>query len=64
MARLTEREREVAIEVAQGNSNAEIAEHLYMSIATVKANITRIFAKLGTDSRVQVAIKVRNAGLL
>ncbi|MEV4177697.1 response regulator transcription factor [Nonomuraea sp. NPDC049709] len=64
LARLTEREREVAIEVAQGSSNAEIAEHLHMSVSTVKANITRIFAKLGTDSRVHVAIKVRNAGLL
>ncbi len=64
LAKLTEREQEVAIEVARGNSNAEIAEHLYMSVATVKANITRIFAKLGTDSRVQVAMKVRDAGLL
>ncbi|RVX41857.1 LuxR family two component transcriptional regulator [Nonomuraea polychroma] len=64
LAKLTEREQQVAIEVAQGNSNAEIAEHLYMSVATVKANITRIFAKLGVDSRVQVAMKVRDAGLL
>ncbi|RVX41863.1 DNA-binding NarL/FixJ family response regulator [Nonomuraea polychroma] len=64
LAKLTEREQQVAIEVAQGNSNAEIAEHLYMSVATVKANITRIFAKLGVDSRVQVAMKVRDASLL
>ncbi|HUR01241.1 MAG TPA: response regulator transcription factor [Nonomuraea sp.] len=64
MDKLTEREREVAIEVARGNSNAEIAERLYMSVATVKANITRIFAKLETDSRVQLAMKVRDAGLL
>ncbi|MEV1247080.1 response regulator [Nonomuraea sp. NPDC050022] len=64
LARLTEREREVAIEVARGRSNAEIAGHLHMSVATVKANITRIFAKLGSDSRVQVAMKVRDAGLL
>ncbi|MEU7911883.1 response regulator transcription factor [Microbispora bryophytorum] len=62
--RLTERELEVAVEVAQGRSNAEIAERLYMSVATVKANVTRIFAKLGTDNRVQVAMKVRDAGLL
>ncbi|MEU7937880.1 response regulator transcription factor [Microbispora bryophytorum] len=62
--RLTERELEVAVEVAQGKSNAEIAERLYMSVATVKANVTRIFAKLGTDNRVQVAMKVRDAGLL
>ncbi|MFI6925674.1 response regulator [Nonomuraea spiralis] len=64
LARLTEREREVAIELARGSSNAEIAERLYVSVATVKANITRIFAKLGTDNRVLVAMKVRDAGLL
>ncbi|GIH60857.1 DNA-binding response regulator [Microbispora siamensis] len=64
LGRLTERELEVAVEVAHGRSNAEIAERLYMSVATVKANITRIFAKLGTDNRVQVAMKVRDAGLL
>ncbi|MFD8532506.1 response regulator [Streptosporangium canum] len=64
LARLTEREREVAIEVARGSSNAEIAECLHMSVATVKANITRVFAKLRTDNRVQVAMKVRDAGLL
>ncbi|MEU4835725.1 response regulator transcription factor [Streptosporangium sp. NPDC023615] len=64
MARLTEREREVAVEVARGGSNAEIAERLHMSVATVKANVTRIFAKLETENRVQVAMKVRDAGLL
>ncbi|MEV4163856.1 response regulator transcription factor [Nonomuraea dietziae] len=62
--RLTEREREVAIEVARGSSNAEIAQRLHMSVATVKANVTRIFAKLGTDNRVHVAMRVRDAGLL
>jgi DNA-binding NarL/FixJ family response regulator len=64
LAALTEREREIAVEVARGGTNAEIAERLYLSIATVKANITRIFAKLGTDNRVRVAMKVRDAGLL
>jgi DNA-binding NarL/FixJ family response regulator len=64
LAKLTERECEVAIEVARGSSNAEIAEHLHMSVATVKANITRIFSKLGSDNRVHVAMKVRDAGLL
>ncbi|MGW0808894.1 response regulator [Nonomuraea sp. NPDC002799] len=64
LAKLTDRERQVAVEVARGRSNAEIAQGLYMSVATVKANITRIFAKLGTDNRVQVAMKVRDAGLL
>ncbi|MGW0192713.1 response regulator [Nonomuraea sp. NPDC003201] len=64
LAVLTEREREVAIEVARGASNAEIAATLSVSVATVKANITRIFAKLGTDNRVHVAMKIRDAGLL
>ncbi|WP_405086259.1 response regulator [Microbispora sp. NBC_01389] len=64
LGRLTERELEVAIEIARGGSNTEIAERLYMSVATVKANITRIFAKLGAGNRVQVAMKVRDAGLL
>jgi DNA-binding NarL/FixJ family response regulator len=64
LARLTEREREVAVELARGSSNAEIAERLHMSVATVKANITRIFAKLETGNRVTVAMKVRDAGLL
>ncbi|MEQ4716986.1 response regulator transcription factor [Nonomuraea sp. B19D2] len=64
LARLTEREREVAIELARGSSNAEIATSLSVSVATVKANVTRIFAKLGTDNRVHVAMKVRDAGLL
>ncbi|MFI6742328.1 response regulator transcription factor [Nonomuraea sp. NPDC050451] len=54
--KLNDRERQVAVEVARGRSNTEIAQKLYMSVATVKANITRIFAKLGTDNRVQVAI--------
>lgn len=61
--RLTDGEREVAVEVARGSSNAEIAERLYMSVATVKANVTRIFTKLETDNRVDVAMKVRDAGL-
>ncbi|MEU8104320.1 response regulator transcription factor [Nonomuraea muscovyensis] len=64
LARLTERERQVAIEVARGSSNAEVAARLHLSVATVKANITRIFAKLETDNRVHVAMKVRDAGLL
>ncbi|TDD43007.1 response regulator transcription factor [Nonomuraea terrae] len=64
LAALTDREREVAVEVARGASNAEIARTLSVSVATVKANITRIFAKLGTDNRVHVAMKVRDAGLL
>ena len=64
LASLTEREREVAIAVARGQSSAEIAETLYMSIATVKATVTRVFTKLEVDNRVHIAMKVRDAGLL
>lgn len=60
---LTEREREVAAEVAQGRSNAEIAARLYMSEATVKAHVSRVMAKLGSANRVQVAITARDANL-
>ena len=60
---LTGREREVATEVAQGRSNADIAGLLYMSEATVKAHVSRVLAKLGVTNRVQVAIIVRDAGL-
>jgi DNA-binding NarL/FixJ family response regulator len=59
----TDRERDVAAEVAQGRSNAEIAARLYMSEATVKAHVSRVLAKLGAANRVQVAIMARDAGL-
>ena len=64
LGQLTEREREVAVAIGEGKSNAEIAGQLYMSIATVKAYVTRIFYKLGVDNRVQVAMKVHDAGLV
>jgi DNA-binding NarL/FixJ family response regulator len=60
---LTDRERDVAAEVAHGRSNAEIAARLYMSEATVKAHVSRVLAKLGAANRVQVAIMARDAGL-
>lgn len=60
---LADRELEVAQAIGRGLSNAEIAGELYMSVATVKAYVTRILAKLGVDNRVQVALKVHDAGL-
>jgi len=59
---LSQREREVAIAVGRGRANAEIAEDLYMSVATVKAHVSRILVKLGVENRVQVAICVHDAG--
>jgi DNA-binding NarL/FixJ family response regulator len=63
MARLTEREREVAVAVGLGLSNAEIAGRLHLSVPTVKAHIGRLFAKLDAGNRVQIAICVHDAGL-
>ncbi len=61
--RLTEREREVALAVGAGLSNAEVAGRLHLSVPTVKAHIGRLFAKLEVDNRVQIAICVHDAGL-
>lgn len=64
IACLTDREREVAVSVGRGSSNAEIAAELHMSVATVKAHISHLFTKLGATNRVQVAITMHEAGLL
>ena len=60
---LTAREKEVALQVGRGRSNAEIAGMLHMSEATVKAHVSRVLAKLNAANRVQVAILMRDAGL-
>jgi tetratricopeptide (TPR) repeat protein len=52
---LTPREREVAVLIAQGKSNREIAEMLVITVRTVEANITRILDKLGFKSRTEIA---------
>lgn len=61
LATLTEREREVAIAVGSGASNAEIAASLFMSEATVKAHVSRLLTKLELANRVQIAILVHDA---
>ena len=60
---VTDREREVALAIAQGKPNAEIGTELYMSIGTVKAHVTRVLMKLELDNRVQVALLAHEAGL-
>jgi DNA-binding NarL/FixJ family response regulator len=62
MARLTDREREVADAIGRGSSNAEIAEELFMSVATVKAHVTRLLTKLEVANRVQIALLAHDAG--
>jgi DNA-binding NarL/FixJ family response regulator len=63
LAEISDREREVAIAIGQGKANAEIATELYMSLATVKAHVSRLLSKLGVENRVQIALVVQNAGL-
>ena len=61
MERLTEREAEVAWAVGRGLSNAEIAGELYMSVATVKAYVSRLLTKFEVANRVQVALVTYDA---
>jgi DNA-binding NarL/FixJ family response regulator len=53
---------EVALAVGRGCSNADIAAELHMSVATVKAHVSRLLAKLDLDNRVQIALLVQDAG--
>jgi DNA-binding NarL/FixJ family response regulator len=64
LGRLSEREREVAVSIGQGKSNAEIGAELYMSVATVKAHVSRLLTKLELTNRVQVALLAHDAGLV
>jgi len=61
LARLTERETEVALAVAAGASNAQIAADLFVSIATVKTHVGHVYEKFGVDNRVQLALVVHAA---
>jgi len=64
LANLSEREHDVAVAVGHGKSNADIANELFMSVATVKAHVSHILVKLDAANRVQVAICVHEAGLI
>jgi DNA-binding NarL/FixJ family response regulator len=61
LASLTPREHQVAAAIARGHSNADIAVQLHMSLATVKAHVSRLLVKLGTENRVQIALLVQEA---
>jgi DNA-binding NarL/FixJ family response regulator len=61
LATLSAREREVAIAVGRGLANADIAAELHMSVATVKAHVSRLLTKLGVENRVQIALLVQEA---
>jgi DNA-binding NarL/FixJ family response regulator len=61
---LTPREHEVLIEVARSHSNAEIAERLVLSEATVKTHVGRILAKMSLRDRVQIVVFAYENGLI
>ncbi len=62
LARLSERERDVANGVARGLSKTDIAAATYLSVATVKAYVSRLLDKLDLDNRVQLALLVQQGG--
>jgi DNA-binding NarL/FixJ family response regulator len=60
---LTAREREILTLIAQGDTNADIATRLTLSVKTVRNHVSNIFSKLQVADRVQAAIRAREAGL-
>lgn len=61
---LTEREREVLIEIAHGLSNQEIADKLFISLPTVKTHVAHILAKINARDRVQAVVFAYDNGLV
>ena len=61
LSALSEREAQVARAVAQGRSNKEVAEQLFISERTVKAHLGAIFDKLGVRDRVQLVLKLQSS---
>ncbi len=59
---LTEREREVLACMAQGLSNAEIADRFVLSLKTVRNHVSNVLAKLGVATRAQAIVAAREAG--
>jgi DNA-binding NarL/FixJ family response regulator len=64
LALLTEREREVVVLVAQGLSNDDIAERLFVSPLTAKTHVNRAMTKLGARDRAQVVVIAYQSGLV
>ena len=64
LAQLTDRERDVFEHLAAGLSNADIARAMFVSEATVKTHINRLFTKLGVRDRVQAVIFAYESGFV
>jgi len=61
---LTDREREVWLLLAQGKSNAEMGQDLFLSDATIKSHVTRLLSKLSVRSRVGAVVLAYESGLI
>ena len=64
LERLSEREIEILREIARGSTNAEIAETLFVSPATVKTHVSNVLAKLGLRDRVQAVVYAYENGIV
>jgi DNA-binding NarL/FixJ family response regulator len=64
LASLTEREHEVLTLIGRGLANHEIAERLFLSMATVKTHVNRVFSKLGLRDRAQAVVLAYETGIV
>jgi len=63
LARLSERERAVALALGRGLPNTAIAASLFISVATVKAHVSSMLTKLDLNNRTQIALLAHDADL-